>query len=202
MTNRTPSHPTRERLIETMTELLEESPQDIKVDTLLARSGISIGSLYHHFDDLDHLVEIAYIRRFSATVELSVGVLAHIAATANSQKEVLEALGKVTRATQAQEIASTRFERARIVAMTENNERFATVMRSEQQRLSSAITDLIREAQERGWYSNDFDPAAAAVLIQAYTLGRVVDDVAEEPVDPDAWIALIDRLIERTFAAE
>lgn len=202
MPHRTPSHPTRERLIETMTEMLQEQPQDLRVEVLLSKSGVSIGSLYHHFDDLDHLIELAYARRFAMTVDLSVGVLAHIAETATSRAEVLEGLANVTRATQAQEIANTRFERARILAMAETNERFAKVLRVEQQRLTDAITDLIREAQERGWYSSDFDPQAAAVLIQAYTLGRIVDDVSENPVDPGAWIGLIDRLIERTFASE
>jgi len=39
------------------------------------------------------------------------------------------------------------------------------------------------------------------VLIQAYTLGRIVDDIVEEPVDPAAWNELIMQVITRVLVA-
>jgi hypothetical protein len=72
---------------------------------------------------------------------------------------------------------------------------------AEQARLTDALTDLIREAQEKGLYRNDFDPRACAVLIQAYTLGKVVDDVVDTPVDPQAWNDLISQVIALVFAS-
>lgn len=47
----------------------------------------------------------------------------------------------------------------------------------------------------------DFDPRAEAVLIQANTLGRIVDDITTEQVDPNSWDQLITRLIERVLAS-
>jgi hypothetical protein len=45
------------------------------------------------------------------------------------------------------------------------------------------------------------DARACAVLIQAYTLGKIVDDVVEEPVDPQAWNDLIMQVTTNVFAA-
>lgn len=59
-------HPTKIRLIETTAELLENQfPQDIQVDEILEKSGISKGSLYHHFEDLGELLEAAQVSRYA-----------------------------------------------------------------------------------------------------------------------------------------
>ena len=40
------------------------------------------------------------------------------------------------------------------------------------------------------------DPVTVAVLIQSYTMGKIVDDFADQPMDPEKWIFLIDNLLE------
>jgi len=194
-------HPTKERLLETAVRLISETNGEVHVDQLLTESGISTGSLYHHFQDFDDLLEMAYARRFAFFVDIGVSQLTDVAVNSTTREDVLEGLKGVTRTTQGPTLDWIRFERSRILAMAEGNERFRAAIKLEQQRLTDALTDLIREAQERGWYSKDFDPRAAAVLIQAYTLGQVVDDIVDDRMDPDAWTSLIDRLIEKVFAA-
>ena len=39
----------------------------------------------------------------------------------------------------------------------------------------------------RGWLNQAITPAAAAILIQAVTLGRVVDDVASRKLNEEDW---------------
>jgi len=69
----------------------------------------------------------------------------------------------------------------------------------EQARLTKNYADLIEECQNKGWLSNDFSPQAAAVLIQAYTIGKIVDDVTTEPTDPAAWESLIMKIITKVL---
>jgi AcrR family transcriptional regulator len=195
-----PLHPTKQRLVDTAVRLIQETGGEIGVEQVLRESGISTGSLYHHFEDFEELIETAYARRFAIFVDVGIDQLTNVAVSSSSKKEMLEGLMGVTRSTQGSGLAWIRFERARTLAMSENNERFRAVLAGEQQRLTDALTDLIREAQERGWYNREFDARAAAVLIQSYTLGQIVDDIVDEKMDPDAWIALIDRLISSVFA--
>lgn len=195
-------HPTKELLIETVVGLLDhKGPDEITSDEVLEVSGISRGSLYHHFEDFPQLMAAAHAARFTVGVDQSIKALTAVLTSATDRRSLLAALHKVTVATQAPERAALRFERARALAMAGHDPRMREMLAAEQTRLTDALTDLIREAQERGWYRREFDPRAAAVLIQAYTLGKVVDDVAEEPMDPQAWNDLIDQVIERVFAA-
>lgn len=195
-------HPTRERLIDTVVVMLDgDHPDKINVDDVLLKSGISKGSLYHHFEDFNDLIESALVRRFSRTVDANIDAITALVAQATSQVEFLDGLHQVTIATQAQDRAPMRFERARALGMAGWNPRFQKVLGEEQRRLTEALTDLFREAQHKGWMNAQFDPHAAAVLIQAYTLGQVVNDIDDKPMSRDAWNALIHRLTDQVFAA-
>jgi hypothetical protein len=74
-----------------------------------------------------------------------------------------------------------------------------TALGAEQQRLTDALTALARQAQDNDWFTHDLDPAAIAVFIQAYTLGKAVDDVAPRHVDQQAWEHLVNTIIATVF---
>jgi hypothetical protein len=109
-------------------------------------------------------------------------------------------LGHVTRATQDPSLSANRFERARALGMAGSNLRFRSALAVEQDRLTSALEDLFRESQNRGWLSTKFNPHAGAVLIQAYTLGQVINDVSDTPYNNDDWVALIDLILDQVFS--
>ena len=194
------SHPTRDRLIETMVELLNGSdPEHITADQVLSASGVSKGSLYHHFEDFEDLLEAALIARFSVNVDVTIDTMSKILATVNSRDEMLEALRELNVYNQAQSRSSYRLERARAAGLTYSSPRFHDALGKEQERLTEAFIDLFKEAQNKGWMSTDIDARAAAVFVQAYTVGRVVDDIAPEKVDPDAWISLIMVVVDKAI---
>ena len=194
------SHPTRDRLITTMVELLDGSdPEHITADQVLSASGISKGSLYHHFEDFEDLVEAALIARFSVNVDATIDALVQILATVNSKEELIGALREINVYNQAQDRSNFRLERARAAGLTYSSPRFHDALGLEQQRLTEAFTDLFIEAQNKGWMSTNVDARAAAVFVQAYTVGRIVDDIAPEKVDQDAWMDLIMTVVEKAL---
>lgn len=194
------SHPTRDRLITTMVELLDGSdPEHITADQVLTASGISKGSLYHHFEDFEDLVEAALIARFSVNVDATIDALVQILATVNSKEELLGALREINVYNQAQDRSNFRLERARAAGLTYSSPRFHDALGREQQRLTEAFTDLFIEAQNKGWMSTNVDARAAAVFVQAYTVGRIVDDIAPEKVDQEAWMDLIMTVVEKAL---
>ena len=193
-------HPTKSLLISTTAKLLEKKlPTEIAVDELLEISGISKGSLYHHFEDLGALLEAAQVARYAAWVDRSVEVLISLLSEAKTRTEFADGLKKVTRLTQDPSYAPIRYMRARAIANAEHSPRFQRALGAEQTRLTDALVDLINEARNKGFYADDFDARAGAVLVQAYTLGKMVDDFVEEPMDPEAWYQLIDKVVEKAF---
>jgi len=195
-----PIHRTKTLLIETTARLIEvRGAGSLQVEEVLAASGVSRGSLYHHFEDFYELIEIATAERFSASVDRSIAAISRLLDSATSREECFAGLRQITEQTQARELESVRFERARALGMAGSNDRFRRILGIQEQRVTDALADLFREAQGRGWMNTDFDPQAAAVLIQAYTLGRIVDDISPHQMDQEAWVDLITTLIERVF---
>lgn len=194
------SHPTRERLIEVTLQLLDTLPREqVTSDRVLADSGISKGSLYHHFQDFFELLEVALARQFARTVDANIAAIADLIDKARSADEMYSLIGELFRVTHARERARFRLRRAMLAGATLGNARFQAALAREQDRLTQAMAALFRQAQARGWLSSAVDPHAGAVLVQAYSLGLVVDDVAADRVNPAAWNALIERLLQRLF---
>ena len=183
----------------TVTLLGGAHPDKVHVDEVLATSGISKGSLYHHFEDFSDLIEAALIFRFSANVDRNIDAITDILTSVTNRDEFFSGLARITVLTQGPDLAPIRFERARALGIAGNSDRFRARLGAEQHRVTDALADLFREAQVKGWMNSEFDPQAAAVFIQSYTLGKVVDDITPEPMDHHAWVSLISRVAEKTF---
>jgi len=197
-----PVHPTWQLLLDTTVGLLDRlPPEELTSEQVLAESGVSRGSLYHHFEDFPELIVTAQVARFSLFVDRSIAALTDALESATGVDSLLVGLRQVTDATQAPERAGLRLERAGVIASAGSDERMRRMLGAEQARLTDALTELILRAQERGLYRSDFDARACAVLIQAYTLGRIVDDIVDERVDPSAWNDLIMRIISEVLAS-
>lgn len=194
-------HPTKTKLRDAVVEMMIETPpEEIHSEVVLQETGISRGSLYHHYEDFTELLEDAMLYRFSAGVEASTGAIQNIVANSADQEEFLSLLKGVTRATQDRSLADTRFDRARMLAMAQHNLRFRAKLAEVQDRLTDALTECFAQAQEKGWLNRDFNPRTGAIFIQAYTLGKLVDDVSAHPMDDRDWENLITLIADRALA--
>jgi AcrR family transcriptional regulator len=192
---------TRNRLLLTAVEMLDEmNEKDVSAAEILRRTGIAKGSLYHFWPSIGELIEEAYLVRYSRFVEKSGGVIRELLEKCDTKEQFFEGLAHVTEITQDPARKANRYERARILGMAEKNERFRKALGEVQQGLTDLFTEQFREVQERGWFNKSFDPRAAAVLIQAYTLGKIVDDVVDNQMDPIIWNALIGLIVDKTLA--
>lgn len=187
-------HATKALLIETTLRLLETTPaEQLTADAVLEASGISRGSLYHHFDDYPDLLEHAAASRFARYVDESIVAIRSLVESVHSAAELRAAMAAFNRSLQGPERVHNRFDRTIALANAARSPRFRVRLGEEQERLTGAFVGLIREGQRKGWVVPEIDPRAMAVLIQAYTLGRVVDDITVTHFDTEAWLALLDR---------
>ncbi len=194
-------HETRNRLLTTTVDMLDEHPEkEVTAAEILRRTGIARGSLYHFWDTIADLIEEAYLVRYSRYVEKSGGVISQMLAECKTKEEFFIGLSRVTELTQDPARSANRYERARILGMTQNNPKFKKALGQVQRSLTDLFTEQFTEVQNRGWFNKDFDPRAAAVLIQAYTLGKIVDDVVDNQMDAIAWNALIGLIVDRTLS--
>lgn len=195
-------HPTRKKLIETWLQLADECGQEaVTVDDVLKRSRISKGSLYFHFVSFDDLIAAALAERYAEGVERSVHQCHELMERCTTREEFLAGVRQLVDLTSGPQTVHFRLARAQIIGMCSSNLALRKRVAEEQSRLSKAIEALLGEAQARSWLRPDLDVAAAALLVQAYTFGKVIDDIALEPINGTAWLDLISSLFESFFAS-
>ena len=195
-------HPTKRALVETVLDQLKTTkPADLTSELILEKSGISKGSLYHHFEDFDDLIETAQVIRYAAYVDQSIHLLTKVFQSAKNRDDMVAELKKVTRFTQSPDLMPQRMDRATSISLANSNPRMLKKMNVEQDRLNEALIDIFREARDRGWISKEVDLHAGALFIQAYTLGIIINDVSGKKVEPEAWNELIDMFLERIIAS-
>ena len=193
-------HPTKELLVKTALDLLQSKlATDISVDEILTKSGISKGSLYHHFKDLAELLEAAQVDRYGQWVDRSIEQLIAVVGNSKTVKDFESGLMQVTRVTQSNDYAQTRYMRAQTIANSAQSEHFRIALAAEQTRLTDALEDIIRAADEKGFLQEGTDHRATALFIQSYTLGKIIDDVVGNDVNLEKWHALIDKMMRNVF---
>ena len=188
-------HPTKARLTEVTASLIDaHGSQGFTVEQLLETSKISKGSLYHHFEDFHDVIMHAQVLRFARYVDEDIAILTRVLLASDSKDDMLNRLDAVSRATHDPSRATRRGDRVEILAGARHSERMKSALGPTQAHLTSAIADLVREMQAKGYITTDLDPAAVAVFIQAYSLGLIVNDVSSDPIDLDKWHAMISHM--------
>ena len=196
----TKRHETALLLIDTTEELIKtKTLHDISVDDILLKSGISKGSLYHHFKDLSDLLEAAQIHRYSKWVDASIELMDKVLTTSKSREDVINGLKEVTIMTQHPKFKFIRYERATALVSAYEREDFAKRLSLVQARLTDGIERVIREAIEQGLFRKGLEPRAVAVFIQAYTLGRIIDEIDTPSLSAESWNEIIGLVLDRAF---
>lgn len=168
---------------------------------ILFHSGVSRGSLYHHFDDMNDLIAKTFYVSFSQLADQNIKMIEELIENSHSRSDFLKSAHAFNKVTQAPDRRDTRFHRLRLIGIAAGNEQASLILEKEQKRLTNAYRLLFEKAQKNGWVSTDIDAHAAAVFIQAYTFGRVIDDISADKVDPEAWESLLIKVVERVFSA-
>ena len=193
---RTVEHATHRALIDCGVELAKEfGMYGYTVEQLLTKSGISKGSLYHHFEDFVDLVECVQVRIFTEYVEIDIAAIQRALDAATDRQKFFELISLITRTAVQPQRTESRLQRARIISATEGRERFAARIGEEQKLLNDQMTQVISVGQERGWIVPYLDAHALAIFVQGYAFGLLLNDVAAEKIVSEDWVAVIDLVI-------
>ena len=189
------THPTKVHLTEAAATLIDElGSQGFTVEQLLEKSNISKGSLYHHFEDFHDVILQAQVLRFARYVEDDITALTNVLLASTSREDMFGRLDQISRATHDPARSGRRADRIEILAGARHSEKMKNALGPTQARLTGAIADLVREMKAKEFVSENLDPGSVAVFIQAYSLGLIVNDVSNEPIDLEEWHAMISRM--------
>lgn len=187
MADRETLHPNAQVLLDTALDLLAELPvEQVSLSMVLERSGISNGSLYHHFDDFQDLIEQAVIQRFTQGLNDSLVAIAALLEIADPD-EFRRAVERVILMFHDQGRRPFRLARLETFGASRSRPRLAEGIARAQYEATLKQAEYLQEFQQRGWLRSDLDMVAVSTFMTATFIGRVVDDIAPEHIDPDHW---------------
>ena len=193
-------HKTKRALIDTVLKLMDGNPAaQVTIHDVLAEAEMTSGSLYYHFTDFQDLVGHALVdmyAEFSEEVSARLMVSMEISGSAAEYSQLLD---PVITGRHSPKVASRRAARAWIAAQAALTPSLAEKLAPEQQRGTQKIADAVAEAQRRALAQPDLDPYVVAVFIQAYSLGRIVDDIAGAPMNGDNWTNFIKHMVKSSL---
>lgn len=193
-------HPTKDHLIQTTVALIKIRPMaEITIELVLSETGISKGSLYHHFADFPDLIEQAEVAIFIDLADLSLNALQDILNSSQTREEFLTSIRTLTHRNMATEQTASRLARIQGIANASGHERMAKAMGEVQLRKTEGVADLFREVRARGWSNNDLDPYAVALFVQSYNIGAVIDTLTPNQMDFAGWLTLIDLILNEVI---
>jgi AcrR family transcriptional regulator len=198
-----PTHPTKIALLEAGRALAEEHGlYGYTVEMLLDSSGISKGSLYHHFSDFMDFVESVQVEVFAESVRVDIDNAKEAFDRATSKDDFRRFILAVVGSAFLPDRPDLRLLRASMVGATRGREEYRARLGAEQLRLREMLADVIIQAQNRGWVRPEVDPDTGAVFMLAYSFGLVIDEVTGKPVDPQGWQDLVMAFMDRVMLVQ
>jgi AcrR family transcriptional regulator len=180
-------HPNAQKLLDAATELLEQSPiEQISLAQVLQRSGVSNGSLYHHFEDFRDLIEHAVVVRFTKGLNDSLAAIASLRDSTDA-RDFRARVENIILTFHDQNRRPFRMARLETLGALSSRPRLAERIGRAQFESTMKQAEYLAEFQQRGWFRSDLDAAAISTFMTATFLGRVVDDITDEHIDPDEW---------------
>lgn len=191
------SRTTRERVLAIALAQLDAGGEAaVRVDLISTESGVSIGSIYHHFGDREGVIAAAQLRRFSANTEAGMDAFLDAVegnATAAGFRAAL--LGATTAGDDA-ERRTGRWQLLTVLASTVGRAELEGEITELQTRLNDRLEAWIADQQARGIVRSDVAPRAVVALLWSWKLGFAMNDLDDNGVTDERWHDLVATTID------
>lgn len=193
-------HATKQLLLESVCKMLQtENPIEITSEKVLAQTHVSTGSLYHHFEDFNDLMEQALCIEYESVSNKTIELLIGNTRNAKNLKAWVEGINEGRKVMNSPSYARNRVLKLWAVAYASSSDRMRVKLGEAQDRLNAKFVSFVDEAKTKGWLASDSDSKAIAVFVQAYQLGAILNDVSLDKLKPELWTDVVEKVIKRSF---
>lgn len=188
-------------VIDATVEALENGNEaDVRIDEILAKTGISKGSLYHHFGGREGLIAAARVVQFSRFVESDAEMIREVLTKTTTFDEFTAVVGQLVNLGNNVERQRARLSRFSAVSSSYGRPELWNALSIQQHKHTETLADGVRHGQANGWIRNDIDARAVSVFVQGYSLSRVLADLDTDPIADDDWTNVVRTALSGFFA--
>lgn len=171
-------------------ELQRSGPLDFNLDNVLAESGVSRGSFYHHFGDRASVIARCEAELLKQSLKTDNEALRFLVENLSSGQEIYDLLAIRIRQNGSEEQVRRRRQRFQTIAMAFGDDSLRELLNDQQTKGTNFFWETLEESQRRGQIAPIVDLEGIAHFIQAVFLGRVLVD----QLDNDRISGLVDDI--------
>lgn len=183
------------RALDTVAAMLQGGGEGcVRLVEISKRSGVSIGSLYHHFGSRSGLIAAARERQFARDRTYPGQIRAEAYIEATTPEEFVSVFEQSLRTSETPVAAEGRMHRFEMLgAAAARPTELPGVVELESDFLSRGEA-IGRALHDRGWLKEGVEPRAVAIFLHTLSMARVVRDL-DGLVSEEAWRALVRQAV-------
>ncbi len=180
--------------------ILKDGVDNLRIEDVCERVGVTKGSLYWHFTDRDGLIREALLEQLRRISDEQLATMNDAITSAKNADDYLSRIvGALANPFDKSEVEQ-RWKRLELIVATRNDPALSKVMSEVQRRQQKFMTDAMERAAENGLLRRDVDPQAVAAVLSAVALGSVNLSLLEsDGPSPEAWTSLMVLFISLLF---
>ena len=194
----------------TMTKLIAVTAKEldrvglakVDVESLLKKSKISKGSLYHHFGSKNGLLAAAAAQQFVTYLQSEGVAFRTLIENCGTKKDFLKLIAGVMKITSLKKNREFRQKRVRAIAMSFNEKNLSKVIKAEQLVVTQYLAETFAIAQKRGWIKPDIDLVALSYFFQGVFIGHILLDVTNQVEYDERWSEIAFKSLQPFLAAD
>ena len=159
----------------------------VRIQEISKETGVSIGSIYHHFGDRDGLIRAAYVHTFSSNIHGDIGRVKRFMDSMKSTQDIVEHYDEMAAFLVSHFEHLPAAKRAAIVGNTTGRPLLRQALAAVQHELTEELTEVMQVLQDRGMLKPHLSPRAAAVMALGMLHGRIVAEIDTTPVSDQQW---------------
>lgn len=182
--------------IQATVELLESDPEThVTLEAIRRRSGVSQGSLTHHFGSRDGLVAAAHVDRYVRMCDADRAFLHPFEGALKEPQAFVATILEMVDEMLSEHRHAVRWARLAAIAGAFGDEQLTDTLSDCYTRLTSSMTSVIGAAHASGILPPDVDARTIALLVTMHAQGLVLDDIAGIEVERSAWDHVQSRFV-------
>lgn len=179
---------TRDRILSLAVQAIDNGGEaGVRVSDIATSAGVTIPTLYRHFGSREGLIEAAQTGRFNRDRGTDFDALSDMLHQCSTQRELKDLIRNVMMTRFDDERRAVRHARVNSLGSGYARPDLMSSLAASQQATASAIAELLRPFQERGWIRPNVDLVAFVYWYLGQLMGRVLIEISGEFVSEEDW---------------